>query len=153
MSRSWSLPGGLPPGRLIVPDPRYASGDPVTDPVLWVTDRLVPEAGPLWARLAAQHDATGLWPLLLVPLATTVFDVTPFTGGFELAHEVQYPGSGRPWHTGELSPLPAGAVDELEVSELLAIGWMLATTDTEGVGGVTLPAVRFPRAASPAGSY
>ena len=58
MSGSWPLPGGLPPGRLIVADPRYAYGEPVTEPVLWVTDHLVPDAGPLWARLLAEHPGT-----------------------------------------------------------------------------------------------
>jgi hypothetical protein len=36
--RDWLLPDGLPDGRLIVTDPSYAEGPPVTDPVLWVTD-------------------------------------------------------------------------------------------------------------------
>src|ERR1700728_2356212 len=88
MSDSWPLPGGLPPGRLIVADPQYAYGEPVTEPVLWVTDHLVPDAGPLWAGL---------------------------------------------------SPFPASAAEELDAGELLATGWMLATTDTEGVGAPVLP--------------
>ena len=119
MSGSWPLPGGLPPGRLIVADPRYAYGEPVTEPVLWVTDHLVPDAGPLWAGLLAEHHVTGLWPLMLIPMLPI--------------------DRLRPWHTAELSPFPASAAEELDAGELLATGWMLATTDTEGVGAPVLP--------------
>src|ERR1700691_3906354 len=122
MSNAWPLPAGLPPGRLVVADPRYASGAPVTDPVLWVSDELVPDAAPLWARLLAEHPATGLWPLLLMPLPTVDFEVVPLTSGaFELIHEERYPGPGRPWHTGQLDPFPASAAEALDVRELLAI--------------------------------
>jgi hypothetical protein len=124
MSSAWPLPAGLPPGRLIVADPRYAYEDPVTDPVLWVSDELVPGAGPLWARLVAEHRTTGLWPLLLVPIV--------------------FIDQRRPWHAGELSPFPASVAEQLDVRELLATGWMLATTDTEGVGGVDLPDPPYP---------
>jgi hypothetical protein len=46
----WPLPDGLPPGRLIVPDPTYGSG--VSTPVLWVSD--APVAQPVEDRFGAR---------------------------------------------------------------------------------------------------
>jgi hypothetical protein len=48
----------LPPGRLVIVDPLFASGRRVTDPVLWVSDQVVPDAGRLWARLRSAHPDT-----------------------------------------------------------------------------------------------
>ncbi|WP_432514601.1 DUF4253 domain-containing protein [Kineococcus sp. SYSU DK001] len=52
----------LPPGRLVAP-----AGMRRTGPVVWVGD--APAAPGDWARLAARHPETGLWPLLLDGLA------------------------------------------------------------------------------------
>jgi hypothetical protein len=101
----WVLPDGLPPGRLVIPDPKFATSQPVTDPVLWVSDQAVPDAGTWWARLRAARPRTGLWPLLLEELDS---------------------GPGRPWHSGELAPVrpPAG---ERDANSVLAGLWEQAT--------------------------
>ena len=65
----WELLNELPPGQWIAPNPEFARGEPVTGPVLWITDDPVPEAARLWARLLREHPRSGLWPLLLVTLA------------------------------------------------------------------------------------
>ncbi|GAA2787873.1 hypothetical protein [Saccharopolyspora taberi] len=97
------IPGGLPSGRLVVPDERVA-GPGVTEPVLWVSRDPVPEpeAGQRWGELLQQREETGLWPLLL--------------GGT---------GSGglRPWHTGELAPTPADAIDDVDLAERCVAEW------------------------------
>jgi Domain of unknown function (DUF4253) len=102
---AWVLPDGLPPGGLVIPDPEFAIGRPVNEPVLWVSDRTVTDAAALWAGLRADYPRTGLWPLLLTELAN---------------------GPGRPWHVGELAPmqLPAGGPD---ADEVLAELWKRAT--------------------------
>jgi hypothetical protein len=55
------LPDGLPPGRLLAPDPRCR---PTDSPVCWVSQPLA-DAPQQWARLHAIRDRTGLWPVLL----------------------------------------------------------------------------------------
>jgi hypothetical protein len=58
------LPDGLPPGRLLAPDPRQRPR--WTDrPVCWVSDQPIPDAPQQWVRLHAIRDRTGLWPVLL----------------------------------------------------------------------------------------
>jgi hypothetical protein len=69
---------------------------------MWVTDEVVPEAGLVWAALAAQFPSTGLWPLLLHGL---------------------YDGSGRPWANGELWPVPEAEIDALDPRAVLEDGW------------------------------
>lgn len=69
---------------------------------MWVTDEVVPAAGLAWAALAAQFSSTGLWPLLLHGL---------------------YDGSGRPWGSGELEPVPEVEIDDLDPHEVLEDGW------------------------------
>jgi hypothetical protein len=75
----------------------------VTEPVLWVTDEPVADAGPLFARLLADHRRCGLWPLLLTMLA-----VPQFSGlRADLVEVISRSNPpGRPWHTGELAPVP-----------------------------------------------
>ncbi|MFE0173309.1 DUF4253 domain-containing protein [Streptomyces sp. NPDC059002] len=103
------LPGGLPPGRLIVPDPQYSwPGTALpTDPVLWISDEPSPpaEAGRWWGELLRRHRETGLWPLLLGTL--------PASGDAVL----------RPWHNGELKPTSSAAVDEVDLAAICADGW------------------------------
>ena len=121
---SWVPPDGLPAGRLIVPDPQYAGGNPVTEPVLWITEDPPPEPGQLWARLLAGHPATGLWPLLLTTM------VVPTMVGLhaEIQDVIRRSNPpGRPWLTGELVPVPDSQIGELDPGELLAQGWNLTT--------------------------
>jgi hypothetical protein len=94
-------------------DPRFARHDPVTEPVLWVSDQPVAEAGPMWARLRAQHPQTGLWPLLLEGLSEW---------------EPQ-----RPWHVGELAPVDLPPVGERDANQVLSRLWEQATST--GAGG------------------
>lgn len=63
---------------------------------------MVPGAASAWSALAERFADTGLWPLRLHTL---------------------YDGSGRPWSSGELEPVPLPAVDAIDVRELLAQGW------------------------------
>ncbi|GAU70689.1 hypothetical protein SSP35_21_00840 [Streptomyces sp. NBRC 110611] len=123
------LPRGLPPGRLVVPDAQFA-GPAAPNPVLWVSEKPLPEAeaGPRWGELLRQHRVTGLWPLLLGALTDT--------HGTTL----------RPWHNGELAPMPTTAPDEVNVAELCAVEWEDLTE--EGLQPVPYPA--WPGMAPPA---
>jgi hypothetical protein len=61
-----ALPAGLPPGRLVTPDPRFSlqwSGGPVC----WASQEPLPDASQQWARLQAIQDHTGLRPILFWP--------------------------------------------------------------------------------------
>jgi hypothetical protein len=119
---AWSLPAELPQGRLIVPDPQYAADEPVTEPVLWVSDDPVAEAGTLWARLLSIHRDSGLWPLLLMGRP-----VPPWRA--RLSPEKTREEGGRPWHSGELAPVPTGRIDEADVGDVLAEWWNSAFGD------------------------
>lgn len=143
MPDSWAVPDGLPPGRLIVPDPRYGGDNPVTDPALWVTDEPADGAGELFARLLREHPATGLWPLLLTTLQTVTFSGPPSEVADVLNRSQR---SGRPWHTGELSPTPAAAAEGFGAAEILEAGWNYATgqgPDGFDFGEDAVPAVPF----------
>lgn len=141
---SWAVPDGLPPGRLIVPEPAYATGTPVTEPVLWITDKSVPDAGPLFARLLASHEVTGLWPLLL----TTLVIPDMGSGTRPELRDIMLRSNppGRPWFTGELSPVPVDAIDEPDAEELLGHGWNLSTGQGDqetDFGRDAIPSVPF----------
>jgi hypothetical protein len=126
----WAVPDGLPSGRLIVPDPKYAGEIPVTEPVLWISDEpVVPGAGPLFARMLAARDVTGLWPLLLTAQVIPNFGSGMRSEVRDIILRSNPPG--RPWFNGELSPVSAEAIDELNAEELLEHGWNLST----GQGG------------------
>jgi hypothetical protein len=135
MTAPWVLPPDLPPGRLVAPDPRFTGGGPAAGPVLWASDRPVPAAGALWARLRAEHRLTGLWPLLLTGL-----------GGEPL----------RPWHSGELCPVPLPSAGERNAERVLAGLWRNAVgtpaNRRDRGGAKTLPFGSWPglaRAALP----
>ena len=98
------LPADLPSGGLVIPDPAVTLVDPVTEPVLWVSDEPLNEddAGRRWADLLSLHGTTGLWPLLLGAQQTS--------GNAPL----------RPWHNGELFPVPPGQADGIDLDELFA---------------------------------
>lgn len=95
------IPGGLPPGRVVIP----GGG---AEPVLWVTDEPLDaaDAGGRWADLFARRAETGLWPLLLGAMAHQDGDARP-----------------RPWHSGEIVPLPERPAGHVDVSEELASAW------------------------------
>jgi hypothetical protein len=58
------LPDGLPPGRLLAPDPEQPARW-TDNPVCWVSAQPLVDAAQPWARLHAIRDRTGLWPVLL----------------------------------------------------------------------------------------
>jgi hypothetical protein len=118
---SWELPGGLPPGRLVVPEPGHAldaGEEPASGPALWVSDDPVPGAGPPWARLLAAHSVSGLWPLLLTGLVSP-----PPSEDLGLYAEKQRGDARRPWHAGELVPVPASRIDDVDAAGILAAQW------------------------------
>jgi hypothetical protein len=90
----------LPAGRLITPDPEYATGD--GSPVLWITDEPASDVGALWSRLAAEFASTGLWPLVLESLSAK---------------------DGRPWLDGELDPGLSSNPAEHDAGSVLAEWW------------------------------
>jgi hypothetical protein len=128
MSPLDSLPDGLPPGRLIVPDLDFADDMWADRPVMWVSDGPVPDAGEQWKRLFDGHLKTGLYPLLL---------------------ETLHGDADRPWHAGELSPMSAGAVDALTAEGVLRRFWAEVTDDDDGVD---LPYPSWPGPAARGGS-
>ncbi|MEV0170314.1 DUF4253 domain-containing protein [Streptomyces sp. NPDC050803] len=87
----------LPPGGLITSD----EGDGDVQP-LWLSDS--PAPAELWSRLRAQHDTSGLWPLLLTPL-------DPRDSDF------------RPWACGELYPERMSSPAAHSPSTLLSHWW------------------------------
>jgi hypothetical protein len=113
---AWTLPAGLPQGRLVIPDPEYAEGEPITEPVLWVCDDPVADAGPLWARLLTVHPESGLWPLLLMGRP-----VTP-RRAYSFPERARWE-AGRPWHSAELAPVPTERIDEADADQVLAEWW------------------------------
>ena len=97
--RTLSVP--LPPGRIV----RGDEGDSDLA-ALWLSDEPAPDG--LWARLRAEHPRSGLWPLLLRPLANDE--------------------PTRPWDDGELWPDDMSAPDEHDPETLLAQWWRDYTT-------------------------
>lgn len=140
------LPAGLPPGRLVIPDPAFADGDLVTDPVLWVSDMPVPDAGSLWASLQRQHTWTGLWPLLLTGPQDLngMLQLTLQTAGIdELEDTADGTAPLRPWQTGELAPVPPEQAAKLDAEAILASGWDLATGEGIDLGDDPIPGLPF----------
>lgn len=91
----------MPSGHLVTPDPTLA-GTASTAP-LWMTDSPKEDAVDLWRRLVAVYPQTGLWPLMLEPLAAD--------------------DGNRPWDDGELVPGDVAAVDALDPAKILADDW------------------------------
>ncbi|RKE23251.1 DUF4253 domain-containing protein [Streptomyces sp. TLI_171] len=91
-----AVAGLLPPGRLVSP-----GNEAEAAPVLWMSEGEAPVG--LWEELHRAHPATGLWPLLLVPLRAEA----PF----------------RPWETGELDTRSASEPDWYDPAALLRTGW------------------------------
>lgn len=69
-------------------------------PVLWLSDQPPPSG--LWARLSAEHQRSGLWPLLLDAL---------------------HLDAERPWQAGELWPEDMSSPDQHDAGQLLAAWW------------------------------
>jgi hypothetical protein len=82
---------------------RRLGGEPEPAPGLWLTDDWVADPITAWRRLVDLFPGTGLWPLLLASLGADHRD--------------------RPWHSGELEPVPLARVDALEAQAVLAEGW------------------------------
>lgn len=123
------LPEGLPPGRPVARGRLDAGGVPVGpptgEPLLWVSDEPVPDAGVRWARLLADHPRTGLWPLLLTMLASMRRTPT------------------RPWHNGELAPVAASGIDEVDVDAWLARRWRTEVRRDDDFGADAVHPVPF----------
>ncbi|MEU6392371.1 DUF4253 domain-containing protein [Streptomyces sp. NPDC046939] len=89
--------GTLPPGRLVTSN----EGDGDVQP-LWLSDG--PASSGLWTRLHAEHQRSGLWPLLLDSL-------NPDDSDF------------RPWGSGELFPDQMSSPASHDPAGLLARWW------------------------------
>ncbi|MCO5971745.1 DUF4253 domain-containing protein [Actinoallomurus soli] len=123
-----ALPEYLPPGRLVTPQRSFARPARPTGPALWVSDEPLPDAGTRWIELFAQHERTGLYPLLLDTLRGD---------------------PGRPWHDGELKPpTPAGAIDMLTAEGVLRRFWDSVVPDSED-GAEEEPSGPWPGLAPP----
>ncbi|WP_329256308.1 hypothetical protein OG417_16400 [Actinoallomurus sp. NBC_01490] len=115
--RGWhqrQRPAALPPGRLI-----HAEGG---TQVLWISDGPAPDR--LWAAIRAEHDYTGLWPLLL--------------GALNSSKE----GDFRPWCSGELSLRAISPPGRHDPAALLAEWWednAQDLDDEEDEGPLTAP--------------
>lgn len=135
-------PDGLPPGQWITPDPQYAADSgyaagSAAEPALWITDDPVPEAAALWAALLREHPRSGLWPLLLVTMRPS----GPFASRYP--EGIVRRQARRPWHAGELAPVPAAAVDELDAGEILARWWGEVTGQGGGQPHIAPPPLPF----------
>jgi hypothetical protein len=92
---AWVDGVALPAGHVIEVDQSYVAipDEAPSGPVAWVSDEPVPEIGPLWSDLAARFPETGLWPIVLEPLALD---------------------DNRRWWDGELDPTLSRQPDELD---------------------------------------
>ncbi|MFD0904358.1 DUF4253 domain-containing protein [Actinomadura sediminis] len=73
----------LPEGDVVWPDPGYPQRQHLMRPAFWLSDD--PVDGVLWARLRAEHERSGLWPLLLDE-------------------------SDQPWAAGQIAPEPVSEI-------------------------------------------
>jgi hypothetical protein len=90
----------LPAGKLIAPDPSFASGP--SGPVLWISAQPVARAGALWREVASGFADHGLWPLVLDSL---------------------HGADDRPWLAGELDPSQSSSPEEHDVAAVLEELW------------------------------
>lgn len=86
----------LPTGSVVWPDPGYPQHQPIKRPALWVGDDPAPPR--LWARLRAEHAASGLWPVMLED-------------------------STQPWSTGQIAPEPVEEIDVYDPAAFMAEVW------------------------------
>ena len=94
----------LPQGRLVVSEEGRGA------PVMWMSDG--PVVATDWARLFAEHDRSGLWPLMLLSLSRS--------------------DDFRPWGSGELFPRRGPGPDLTDPEQLLAKWWASYTEADEG---------------------
>jgi uncharacterized protein DUF4253 len=86
----------LPLGCVVWPDPGYRQHVPPRRPAFWVSDEPVPSG--LWADLRAEHDRSGLWPMLL-------------------------DDSTQPWSAGQIAPEPVTDIDTYDAGAFVAEVW------------------------------
>lgn len=86
----------LPPGDVVWPDPGYAQLAIRRRPAFWLSDEAV--RGELWADLRAQHEHSGLWPVLLED-------------------------SIQPWSTGQVAPDTVVEIDHYHTAAFMAEVW------------------------------
>ena len=107
-------------GPLIVPDPRLNEGQFSSEPVLWVSDDPLSDAGSLLARLLMSRAEHGFWPLLL----TGPYVPKRYLERMEQPVSPEWMREpGRPWHAGDLVPVPAEAVGDQDPARVLAAWW------------------------------
>jgi hypothetical protein len=93
---SCALSVTLPSGYVIWPDPGYPQHEPAKRPAFWMSD--APVTGELWARLRAEHPASGLWPLLM-------------------------DDSAQPWSAGQIAPEPVEEIDNYDSAAFMSEVW------------------------------
>src|SRR5512139_536924 len=86
----------LPAGSVVWPDPGYLQREPAKRPAFWLSDE--PATGELWARLRAEHDRSGLWPVLL-------------------------DDSTQPWSAGQIAPEPVADIGNYDPAAFMAEVW------------------------------
>jgi hypothetical protein len=86
----------LPPGGVVWPDPDCPQHQPAVRPAFWLTGE--PVTGELWARLRAEHERSGLWPVLL-------------------------DDSTQPWAAGQVAPEPAADIDGYDATAFMTEVW------------------------------
>jgi hypothetical protein len=91
-----TLSVSLPPGCLVWPDPSYRQHVAPQRPALWVSDE--PAPGGLWTAMRAEHDRSGLWPVLL-------------------------DDSTQPWSAGQIAPEPVTDIDACDAGAFMAEVW------------------------------
>jgi Domain of unknown function (DUF4253) len=91
-----TLTAPLPPGSLVWPDPGYRQHQTAKRPAFWLSDE--PAGGGEWARLRAEHDRSGLWPVLL-------------------------DDSTQPWSAGQVAPEPVAGIDDYDPEAFLSEVW------------------------------
>lgn len=92
--RALSTP--LPAGSVVWPDPDYPQRQTIRRPAFWLSDGPVP--GDLWERLAAEHQRSGLWPLLLDE-------------------------SAQPWAAGQVAPEPPSEITAYDPVAFMSEVW------------------------------
>ena len=85
---------------------------------MWVSRDPQKSAGKLWAHLLKCVGMTKLYPILLME----IYIPENLRGRPEMKAFVQA-NSGRPWHSGELSPAEIKGIDDVEPGIVLARWW------------------------------
>src|SRR5690349_651795 len=99
----------LPPGRLVVPNPSYASKRASDTPCLWISEIKIHPPGEVFGNLVDAFPRTGLWPVILDSL---------------------HKQDDRPWIAGELDPGSSSDPSGHDVEKTLQ-GWWKSHTGTD----------------------